>query len=170
MADHRKLGRASDQRKAILRNLSTALVWNGSVVTTKARALEVRSIVEKMVTLAMKEYDNSEVVEKQRVTKEGAKETVKVKNDLPSKLAARRKMMEWFYEIPEAREQKESKSEYQARTGMVQHPVIEKMFREYGPKYEKRTQDKGPGGYTRIVKMGPRRGDAAEMVLLEFVD
>lgn len=169
MAEHRKLGRPTDQRKAMLRGLSTALVWNGSIVTTQARAKEVSSIVEKLVTLAVKEYDNSVVVEKQKIDADGSKTTIKVKNDLPSKLAARRKMMEWLYQVPHDRLPKESKMDFNDRTKENQNPVIEKMFREYGPKFAKRAEEKGPGGYTRIIKMGPRRGDAAEMVILEFV-
>ena len=62
---NRKLGRAGDQRAAILRNLTTALIWNGKIVTTETRAKEVRSIAEKLITLAVKEYQNSETVEKE---------------------------------------------------------------------------------------------------------
>ena len=71
---YRKLGRRSDQRKAILRNLTTALLWNGKIETTEARAKEVRSIAEKMITLAIKEYNNTEIV-----TKNGEQNT----NDAP---------------------------------------------------------------------------------------
>lgn len=169
MAGHRKLGRSSEQRVAILRGLTTALIWNGSIVTTQARAQEVRSIAEKLVTLAVKEYDNTVSVKKEKVNEEGKKVAATVKNDAPSKLAARRQMMAYLYEIPEPRQPKESKGDYAERTGKVKHPVVEKLFREYGPKYAKRAEEKGPGGYTRMIKKGPRRGDAAEMVLLEFV-
>ena len=61
----RKLGRAGDQRAAILRNLTTALIWNGKIVTTETRAKEVRSIAEKLITLAVREYQNCETVEKE---------------------------------------------------------------------------------------------------------
>lgn len=169
MAAHRKLGRASDQRIAILRGLTTALIWNGKIVTTRTRALEVRSIAEKLITLAIREYDNTVTVSKERFTEDGKKAAVDVINDAPSKLAARRKMMEFLYEVPAARLDKESKAEYNERTGSIKHPVIEKLFREHGPKYAKRAEEKGPGGYTRIIKKGPRRGDAAEMVILELV-
>lgn len=158
---YRKLGRRSDQRKAILRNLTTALLWNGKIETTEARAKEVRSIAEKMITLAIKEYNNTEIV-----TKNGEQYT----NDAPSKLAARRRMMAYLYNVPETKGEKESKTDYKARTGDVKNPVVEKLFREIAPKYEKRAQDLGQGGgYTRIIKTGPRRGDASNMAIIELV-
>lgn len=94
---YRKLGRRSDQRKAILRNLTTALLWNGKIETTEARAKEVRSIAEKMITLAIKEYNNTEIV-----TKNGEQYT----NDAPSKLAARRQMLAYLYNVPKQREKR----------------------------------------------------------------
>lgn len=158
---YRKLGRRSDQRKAILRNLTTALLWNGKIETTEARAKEVRSIAEKMITLAIKEYNNTEIV-----TKNGEQYT----NDAPSKLAARRRMMSYLYNVPETKLEKESKTDYKARTCDVKNPVVEKLFREIAPKYEKRAQDLGQGGgYTRIIKTGQRRGDATNMAILELV-
>ncbi len=170
MAGHRKLGRQTDQRKAILRNLTTALIWNGSIVTTEARAKEVRKIAEKLVTLAVNEYDNTVEVTKEKVGKDGNKTSVKVINDAPSKLAARRQMMEWLYDVKELKLDGESKFDYKERTKDVKHPIVEKLFREYGPKYSKRAEEKGTkGGYTRILKKGPRRGDAAEMVILQLI-
>ena len=158
---YRKLGRRSDQRKAILRNLTTALLWNGKIETTEARAKEVRSIAEKLITLAIKEYNNTEIV-----TKNGEQYT----NDAPSKLAARRQMLAYLYNVPEAKGEKESKSDDKARTSDVKNPVVEKLFREIAPKYEKRAQDLGQGGgYTRIIKTGPRRGDASNMAIVELV-
>ena len=158
---YRKLGRPSDQRKAILRTLTTALIWNGRIETTETRAKEVRSIAEKLITLAVREYDNTVTV-----TKNGTTYT----NDAPSKLAARRAMMAYLYDVKEPKGAKESKSDYKARTKDVNHPVVEKLMRDYGPKYAKRAQDLGQGGgYTRNIKMGPIRGDAAEMVILELV-
>jgi len=170
MAGYRKLGRQSDQRKAILRNLTTALIWNGTIVTTEARAKEVRKIAEKLVTLAVNEYDNTVEVTKDKVGEDGNKTSVKVVNDAPSKLAARRQMMEWLYDFQELKAEDESRGDYKERTKDVNHPVIEKLFREYGPKYAKRAEEKGTkGGYTRIIKKGPRRGDAAEMVILQMI-
>jgi len=164
MATERKLGRTASQRKAMLRGLTTQLFWYGRIETTEARAKEVRSIADKMITLAARVYDQSVEVEKE--TTNDKKQIVKVTstNDAPSKLAARRVMMAYLYDIPEAKKDDENKSEYKERTKDNRHPVIEKLFREYGPKYRDRK-----GGYTRIIKKGPRRGDAAEMVILELV-
>jgi len=161
---NRKLGKASDQRDAMLRNLTTALLWNGKLVTTEKRAKEVRPIVEKLITLAVSEYKNSTTVEKE--IRNDKQQIVKVEKnkDLPSKLHARRQIMSYLYNIPLPKEDKESKSEYKARAKGHNHPVVEKLFNEIAPKYEGRT-----GGYTRILKLGPRRGDAAEMVVLELV-
>ena len=161
---NRKLNRPSDQRKAILRSLTTALIWNGKIVTTEARAKEVRSIAEKLITLASKEYKNSVEVKKTVKDASGNEATITTKNDLPSKLHARRQIMAWLYDVQEPKKAKESKGDYHLRTRKINHPVVEKLFNEYGPKYENRN-----GGYTRIVKMGPRRGDAAEMCLIELV-
>jgi len=158
---YRKLGRPSDQRLAILRNLTTALIWNGKIETTETRAKEVRSIAEKLITLAIHEYDNTVSVKK-----DGKDYT----NDAPSKLAARRQLIAYLYNVPMEKGEKESKSAYEERTGDINHPVVEKLFREIGPKYAARARDVGQGGgYTRIIKMGPRRGDAAPMAILELV-
>ena len=161
---NRKLGRASDQRRAILRNQVTALIWKGRIVTTLPRAMEVRSIAEKLITLAAKEYKNTETVTKKSMNDKQQIVERQVKNDLPSKLHARRIIMSYMYDVQEEKSKKESKSEYKERTKISRHPAVDKLFDEYGPKYENRA-----GGYTRMLKMGPRRGDAAEMVVLELV-
>ena len=142
---NRKLGKASDQRDAMLRNLTTALLWNGKIVTTEARAKEIRPIAEKLITLAVKEYKNT-------VT------------DMPSKLHARRQIMAYLYNMPLPRNEKETKPEYAKRSKETPHPVVEKLFREIAPKYEGRN-----GGYTRVLKLGPRRGDATEMAMIELI-
>ena len=170
MATERKLGRTASQRKAMLRNLTTNLLWYGRIETTEAKAKEVRSIVDKMITLAIREYDQTVEVEKEfyNEKKQIVKETFV--NDLPSKLHARRLMMAYLYDIQEAKKDDENKADYKARTKDNKHPVVEKLFREYGPKYRARNQEKNcAGGYTRIYKLGPRRGDAAEMVIIELV-
>lgn len=160
-----KLNRPSDERKALLRGLVTSLIWNGRIETTQARAKEVRSIAEKIITKAIKEYDNTV-----KVTKTVDKAETEFVNDAPSKLASRRLIMEYLYDYPAKKNEKESKYEYRQRTGDNHHPVIEKLFREIAPKYDKRAKELGQGGgYTRILKKGPRRGDAAEIVILELV-
>ena len=161
---NRKLGKASDQRDAMLRNLTTALLYNGKIVTTVARAKEVRPIAEKLITLAVSEYKNTVTVEKE--TRNDKQQIVKVEkvNDLPSKLHARRQIMAYLYDVPASRENKETKREYTARTKSAGSPVVEKLFQELAPKYDGRN-----GGYTRILKMGPRRGDGAEMAVLELI-
>ncbi|MEA5058692.1 MAG: 50S ribosomal protein L17 [Clostridia bacterium] len=161
---NRKLGKASDQRDAMLRNLTTALLYNGKIVTTEARAKEVRPIAEKLITLAISEHKNTVTVEKE--TRNDKQQIVKVQknNDLPSKLHARRQILAYLYNVPAAKKDKESKSEYKERTKTNANPVVEKLFQEIAPKYEGRK-----GGYTRILKMGPRRGDGTEMAVLELV-
>ncbi len=166
---NRKLGKPSDQRVAMLRNLTTALIWNGKIVTTEYRAKEVRSIAEKLITLAVKEYKNSETVEKE--TRNSKDQIIKVNKvqDLPGKLHARRMIMSYLYDVPEQKKKDESKKEYKERTADRAHPVVEKLFRDIAPKYDARIQEGKKGGYTRMYKLGPRRGDAADMVVLELV-
>ena len=166
----RKLGRASDVRKAMLRGLVSELLWRGRIETTAFRAKEVRRIAERIITLAMKEYQNTVEVQKTVTDEKGAQVTVTVKNDAPSKLAARRKMMAYLYDYQEERANGESRSDYRARTKDVKHPLVEKVFGELAPKYDARRAELGQGGgYTRIIKKGPRKGDAAETVILELV-
>lgn len=166
----RKLNRPSDQRRAILRNQVTALLWNGKLVTTAERAKEVRSIAEKLITIAVKDYDKILTVSKTVKNDKGVEETITVRNDAPEKLNARRRLMAYLYDQKELRGRDEKRADYKERTKDIRHPLIEKLFNEYAPKYEKRAQESGQGGgYTRMMKMGPRRGDAAEMVLIELV-
>lgn len=166
----RKLNMPADQRKALLRNQVTNLIWYGRIETTLTRAKEIRPIAERLITLAAREYDKTLEVTKETTNEKSQIVTITVTNDAPSKLAARRRMMSYLYEVPMKREDKESKSDYRERTKDIKHPVIEKLFREIGPKYRKRAEEKGTGGgYTRIVRKGPRRGDSAEMVIIELV-
>jgi len=170
---NRKLGRTSAQRKALLRGLVTDLLWYGKITTTEAKAKEVRSIAEQLLTLAIKTYDKTETVTKEVVKKTDGKAervTMEFVNDLPEKLNARRKIMAVVYDKKEEKKDGESKSEYADRTRDINHPLVEKMFREYGPKYRARNEEKNcAGGYTRIIKMGPRKGDGAEEVIIELI-
>jgi large subunit ribosomal protein L17 len=166
----RKLGRPASERKALLRNQVTALLWNGKIETTLYRAKEVRRMAERLVTLAVREYDKTEQVTKEYYNDKGQVVSIEVTNDLPSKLHARRRMMAYLYNVKPEKEYGESKSGYFERTKDVKNPVVEKLFREYGPKYRKRNEEKNAaGGYTRIYRLGPRRGDGAEMVIIEMV-
>lgn len=170
MPGHRKLGRPTDQRKALLRNQVSDLLWHGRIETTEARAKEIRKLAEKLITLAVKEYDNTEKVKKEVNNEKGQTVTIEVTNDKPSRLHARRKMMALLYDLKELRKDDETKKEYAQRLREVKHPLIEKLFNEYGPKYRERGEKQNQGGgYTRILKKGPRRGDAAEMVIIELV-
>lgn len=174
MALQRKLGRATDVRKSILQGLVTTLILDGKVQTTTARAKEVKRIAEKLITLAVKEKDNfttKEIVASQvkldgkgkkvlesKTSKNGKKydvvqrevisKTVTVDN--PSRLAARKRAMLWLKKGKKA-------------DGTSINPT-NKLFDEVAPKYAGR-----PGGYTRIVQIGVRRGDAAEMAILELI-
>ncbi len=166
---NRKLGRSVDQRAAILRNLTTALIWNGKIVTTETRAKEVRSIAEKIITLAVSEYKNSEKVEKEVRNEKSQVVKVEKEVDKPSKLAARRQIMSYLYDVKETKKKDESKSEYKERTAERVHPVVEKLFCDIAPKIDGRISEGKKGGYTRMYKLGQRRGDAAPMVVLEIV-
>jgi large subunit ribosomal protein L17 len=167
---NRKLNRPTDQRNAILRSLVTTLLWNGKIETTETRAKEVRSVAEKLITMAIDVHGDSLTVKKTVKSSKGTLVNKEFKNDAPSKLHIRRKLMSYLYDIPEPKKDDESRGDYKKRTKDINHPLIEKLFNEIAPKYEKRAEEKGQGGgYTRIVKIGPRRGDAAEMVLLELI-
>ena len=178
MAKYRKLGRTSSQRKALLRSQVTALIENGKIVTTEARAKEVRKQAEKLITLAVKEKDNYETVtvsakvakkdaEGKRVKEvvDGKKVTVyetvekEIKKDLPSKLHARKQMDKVLYKVTEVPADAAGKKK---NTKTVD--LTNKLFDEIAPKYADRN-----GGSTRMIKKGPRRGDGAEVVILELV-
>lgn len=178
MAKYRKLGRTSDQRKALLRSQVTALLYNGKIVTTEARAKEVRKIAEGLIALAVREKDNFENVkvtakvprkdkDGKRVKEvvDGKKVTVfdsvekEIKKDLPSRLHARRQMLKVLYPVKEV-----PRTPAGRKKGTKEVDMAAKLFDEYGPKYANRN-----GGYTRIIKIGPRKGDAAMEVVLELV-
>ncbi len=170
MATQRKLGRTADQRKALLRNQVTNLIWHGRIETTLAKAKEVRSAAERLITLAIRECENNVEATKEFHNEKGQMVTITVQNDAPSKLHARRLIMAYLYDLKEQKKADENKADFKERTKDAKHPVVEKLFREIGPKFKARNAEKGcAGGYTRIYRLGPRRGDAAEMVILEIL-
>ena len=178
MAKYRKLSRTSSQRKALLRGQVTALLNNGKIVTTEAKAKEVRKIAEGLIALAVKEKDNFDTVtvtakvprkdaDGKRVKEvvDGKKVTVydevekTIKKDQPSRLHARRQMLKVLYTVTEVPTAAAGKKKNTKDVDMVK-----KMFEEIAPKYANRN-----GGYTRIVKIGQRKGDGAMEVLIELV-
>ena len=201
MAGYRKLGRTSSQRKALLRIQATNLLYHGKIVTTEARAKEVRKIVESLIALAVKEKDNfetvkvtakvarkdkdgkrvKEVVDGKKVTAkvarkdadgkrvkevvDGKKVTVydevekEIKKDMPSRLHARRQMVKALYDVTEVPTAAAGKKKNTKKVDLTN-----KLFNEIAPKYASRN-----GGYTRIIKIGQRKGDGAMAVLIELV-
>ena len=178
MAKYRKLGRTSDQRKALLRSQVTSLIYHGKIVTTQARAKEVQKIVDGLIALGVKEKDNfetvkvtakvpvkdkdgkrvKEVVDGKKVTKYENVEK-EIKKDLPSRMNARRKMVKVLYPVKEVPVTPTGR-----KKGTKEVDLVAKIFDEYGVKYANRK-----GGYTRIIKIGQRKGDGAMEVVLELV-
>ena len=174
MAGTRKLGKPTDQRLAMLKTQTTDLLLNGKIVTTEARAKEVKALADSIIALAVKEHKNYEEVEvkvvkakldskgkkvTEKATSKNGKEYLKVvketktekrQKDMPSRLNARRKMMKMINKVTDSEGNKID--------------LTSKLFNEIAPKYEGRA-----GGYTSIIKVGPRRGDAAEVVILKLV-
>ena len=172
MAGYRKLSRTADQRKALIRSQVTALIQHGKIVTTEAKAKEIRKVAEGLIAMAVREKDNFETVtvtakvarkdkDGKRVKEvvNGKKTTVydevqkEIKKDAPSKLHARRQMAKVLYPVKEV-----------PAEGKKEIDLTDKLFNEIAPKYANRN-----GGYTRIVKIGLRKGDAAMEVVLELV-
>lgn len=178
MAGYRKLGRTASQRKALLRNQVTNLLYNGKIVTTEAKAKEIRKIAESMIAMAVKEKDNFETVtvtaKVARKDKDGkrVKEVIdgkkvdvydevqkEIRKDSASRLHARRQMLKTLYTVTEVPAEAAGKKK---NTKTVD--LTDKLFDEIAPKYANRN-----GGYTRIIKIGQRKGDAAMQVLIELV-
>lgn len=155
---------------AMLKNQVSELLWYGQIETTVDRAKAVRSLAEKYITIAMRAYQDDVKVTKTVADAKGAKKEVVFTNDGPKKLAARRRLMAELVDLQEIKGEKESKSAFRARIKDTKHPLIEKMFKEHAPKYDARKNELGQGGgYTRILKTGTRRGDAAETCILKLI-
>ncbi len=170
MAGYKKLSKRPSIRDGLIRNQATTLLWTGKVETTLARAKVIARVAEKWLTKAINTYEDTVKVEKDVII-DGVTTKKQVINDGPKKLAARRFLMANVYDVQEQRAPKEAKADFIARTEDIKHPVIEKIFNVYAPKYAQRKEELGQGGgYTRILKVGARRGDAAERVIVTLVD
>lgn len=166
----RKLGRPTEQRLALVKNQVTHLFWFGKIETTLARAKSVQRMAEKLLTLAMNSYQDTVNVTKDIKDEKGNVVKENFVNDGTSKLNARRKIMTFVYDIQEQRAPKEKLADFKARTEGISHPLIEKIFNVYAPKYDQRAKELGQkGGYTRIIKLGKRNGDDAEVVIVELI-
>lgn len=178
MAGYRKLSRTASQRKALIRGQVTALLQHGKIRTTESKAKEIRKVAEGLIAMAVKEKDNFETVtvtakvarkdkDGKRVKEvvDGKKVTVydevqkEIKKDSPTRLHARRQMKKVLYTVKEVPAEAAGK-----KKNTKEVDIAEKLFTEIAPKYTDRN-----GGYTRIVKIGQRKGDAAMEVLLELV-
>lgn len=170
MASVRKLGKRTDQRVQLVYSQAAELLWYGKINTTVQRAKEVRKVAEKLITLAIRTYQDTVEVTKQKTNLKDEKIDVKFVNDGPKKLSARRRLMAALPDIQETKGEKESKKAFVERIRDIEHPLIEKIFREYAPKYDKRAKELGQGGgYTRIIRLGNRRGDDAEKAILQLI-
>ena len=166
----RKLGRPTDQRMHMLRNQVSEFLWFGRLETTLDRAKEVRRIAEKLVTLGVRSFEDVVTTTKTKTNAKGEKVAVEFKNDGTKKLCARRQLMSFLRDLQELQGDKEKKAAFKERTRDIKHPLVEKVFNEYAPKYAARAAELGQGGgYTRIIRIGARRGDAAEMVIVEMI-
>ena len=159
-----KLGKPTDQRLALIANQASDVLMFGRIETTLDRAKEVAKYVEKCITIAKKGYKDVITEEKKSVDSKGKEKVVKVSKDGASKLNARRKLLALLEDRQEQRAKGEKKDAFVARTSGIRHPLIEKLFDDYAPKYEERN-----GGYTRVIKTTVRRGDSAQLAIVELV-
>ncbi len=158
------------QRQSVLKNQATKLLWYGRIETTETRAKELRSYVEKVITLAINSYEDTIETTVSTTDAKGKEVTKTVIKDGAKKLAARRRIMSKLHTFTVTKEAKESKAAFKERTKGINHPIIEKIFNEIAPKYAQRAEELGQGGgYTRIYSLGERRGDAAKMAIIELV-
>ena len=170
MATNAKINRPTKERLSLIRNQASSLLWEGKLTTTSARAKTLQSYVEKVLTLAINSYEDTVKVVKNEVDSKGVKVKREVLNDGPKKLDARRKIMAKLFDRQEQRQPKEAKSSFVERTKDIYHPLIEKIFNVYAPKYAAKNKEKGQaGGYTRVLKTEVRRGDNAQLCLVELI-
>ena len=164
------MGLTTTQRKAVLRNQASNLLWYGRIEVTEGHVRALRPYVEKIITLAVNSYEDTIETTVTSKDAKGKEVTKKVIKDGPKKLNARRKIMSLVYDLQFTKENKESKAEFRARVKGINHPLVEKIFNELAPKYAERKEELGQGGgYTRKYLKGQRRGDAAEAAIIELV-
>ena len=152
----RKLGRTAEERKALIRNQVTNLIWYGRIETTEAKAKEVRRAAERLITLAVNECDHTVETTKSTHNEKGQLTTLTVVNDAPSRLAARRVMLSYLYELKDVRKKDEDKADFEERTQGIKYPVVEKLLREYGPSSKSVMRTKSaPVATPAFTSLGP---------------
>ena len=168
--DVRKLGKPSDQRLAMVSNLATDLLWYGHIETTFDRAKAAARLAEQIITLAVNTYEDVVTSEKVTLDNNGKEKKVTVSKDGALKLAARRKIIALVQNRQEQRKKGEKLIDFEARTQGIEMPLVEKIFDDLAPKYAERAKEKDrKGGYTRVIKTSIRRGDNAQMALVELI-
>ena len=168
--DVRKLGKPSDQRLAMVSNLATDLLWYGHIETTFDRAKAAARVAEQVITLAVNTYEDVVTTEKTTLDNNGKEKKVTVSKDGVKKLAARRKIIALVQNRQEQRKKGEKLADFEARTQGIEMPLVEKIFDDLAPKYAERAKEKDrKGGYTRVLKTSIRRGDNAQMALVELI-
>ena len=168
--DVRKLGKPSDQRLAMVSNLATDLLWYGHIETTFDRAKAAARLADQIITLAVNTYEDVVTSEKTTLDNNGKEKKVTVSKDGAKKLAARRKIIALVQNRQEQRKKGEKLIDFEARTQGIEMPLVEKIFDDLAPKYAERAKEKDrKGGYTRVIKTSIRRGDNAQMALVELI-
>ncbi len=168
--DTRKLGKPTDQRLAMLSNMTSDLLWYGRIETTFDRAKSTARYAEKVLTLAINSYEDVVTSEKKTTDASGKEKVVTDSKDGVKKLSARRRIINMLKDRQEHRQKGEKASAFVARTNGIEMPLIEKIFDELAPKYADRSKEVGQsGGYTRVIKTGIRRGDNAQMAIVELI-
>ncbi len=168
--DTRKLGKPTDQRLAMLSNLASDLLWYGHIETTFDRAKETARYAEKVLTLAINTYEDVVSSEKKTTDASGKEKTVTVSKDGVKKLAARRRIIALLEDRQICRQKGEKAAAFKARQTDIDMPLVEKIFDELAPKYADRAKEVGQGGgYTRVIKTSVRRGDNAQMAIVELI-
>ncbi|MEG1581682.1 MAG: L17 family ribosomal protein [Clostridia bacterium] len=165
-----KLGKSTDQRLALIAGQASDLLWFGRIETTFDRAKQVGRYAEKCITIALNAYED--VVTDETVSKDakGKEKKVTISKDGTKKLTARRKLLALLEDRQEQKAKGEKPDAFATRVGSIKHPLIEKMFDEYAPKYARRAEELGQkGGYTRVIKTSVRRGDNAQLAIIELV-